>query len=118
MLLEQAAQRRIAVTNAAKLKTRTVKELAEMAQKKKVHGWHEMRKEDLVRALLRKARQVATKRPTEATTSSDSGTPKLTSSKTGATLATNGHGKNGANGRKPALQERREYGEWRERLTC
>ena len=48
--------------NAADLKTRTVKELAEMARKQKVLGWHDMRKEELVQALLRQARKAAAKR--------------------------------------------------------
>ena len=52
------------MTNATDLKTRTVKELADMARKKKVLGWHEMRKDDLVRALVRKARQAEAKRRT------------------------------------------------------
>jgi hypothetical protein len=41
------------VTTAAKLKTRTVKDLAAMAKKKKVAGWHLMRKDQLVHALLK-----------------------------------------------------------------
>jgi uncharacterized protein len=43
------------VSSAADLKTRTVKELADLARKRKVHGWHEMRKDELVRALARLA---------------------------------------------------------------
>ena len=42
--------------DAAKLKTQTAKTLAEMARKKGVAGWHSMRKDDLVRALLRQAK--------------------------------------------------------------
>jgi hypothetical protein len=44
------------VISAAKLKTRTVKDLAEMARKRKVPGWHAMRKEELVRVLARRAK--------------------------------------------------------------
>jgi hypothetical protein len=40
---------------AAKLKTRTVKDLAAMARKKKVVGWHVMRKDELIGALLKSA---------------------------------------------------------------
>ena len=40
------------VITAAKLKTRTVKDLANMAKKKKVPGWHSMRKGDLIKALV------------------------------------------------------------------
>jgi hypothetical protein len=41
------------VITAAKLKTRTVKDLAAMAKKKTVPGWHSMRKGDLIRALVK-----------------------------------------------------------------
>ena len=41
---------------AEKLKTHTVKDLAAMARKKKVLGWHTMRKDELVQALLKLAR--------------------------------------------------------------
>ena len=47
---------------AAKLKTRTVKDLAEMARKKGVSGWHAMRKQDLVKVLLRHAKAGAARR--------------------------------------------------------
>ncbi|MBN2579017.1 MAG: DUF4912 domain-containing protein [Pirellulales bacterium] len=35
------------------LKTRSVKDLAELAKKKKIPGWHAMRKEELIKALVR-----------------------------------------------------------------
>jgi uncharacterized protein len=35
-----------------KLKTRSVKDLAELAKKKKIPGWHAMRKEELIEALV------------------------------------------------------------------
>ena len=41
------------MTTAAKLRTRTVRDLAAMARKKKVAGWHTMRKEELVDALVK-----------------------------------------------------------------
>ncbi len=44
---------------AAKLKTRTVKDLAAMAKRKRILGWHSMRKDDLVRALLKHAKAAA-----------------------------------------------------------
>jgi len=50
------------VTTAAKLKTRTVKDLAAMAKRKKVPGWHSMRKSELVRALVKHNRSQAIKR--------------------------------------------------------
>jgi hypothetical protein len=49
------------VINAANLKTRTVKELAEMARKRKVLGWHDMRKDELVHALRKQAKKAAAK---------------------------------------------------------
>mgnify|MGYP000926184636 CR=1 FL=1 len=41
---------------AAELKNRTVRDLASMAKRKKVPGWHSMRKDELIKALLQKAR--------------------------------------------------------------
>ena len=41
---------------AATLKARTAKDLASMAKRKRVPGWHSMRKEELIKALLNKAR--------------------------------------------------------------
>jgi len=47
---------------AASLKTQTAKDLAQMAKEKGVSGWHSMRKEQLVKALLTKARSAARKK--------------------------------------------------------
>jgi len=47
---------------AAKLKTRTVRDLATMAKKKKIAGWHSMRKDELIRALLKQAKAASAKR--------------------------------------------------------
>lgn len=41
------------------LKSKSVKDLAEMAKKRGIAGWHAMRKEDLVKALLRLVRKTA-----------------------------------------------------------
>jgi len=41
------------VLTVAKLKTRTVKDLASMAKRKGIAGWHSMRKEELIQALVR-----------------------------------------------------------------
>ena len=68
---------------AADLKTRTVKDLATMARKKKVLGWHTMRKDELVRALIKAAKSEAGKRNGFANGHAKNG-------------STNGHAKNGS----------------------
>jgi hypothetical protein len=47
------------VIEVAKLKSRTVKDLAAMAKRRGVAGWHSMRKEDLVKALAKCAKSEA-----------------------------------------------------------
>ena len=47
---------------AAKLKTRTARDLATMAKKKKIAGWHSMRKDELIRALVKQAKAATAKR--------------------------------------------------------
>lgn len=47
---------------ASDLKSRTVRDLASMARKKKVPGWHSMKKEELVKALLQQTRAGTGKR--------------------------------------------------------
>ena len=47
---------------AADLKSRTVRDLASMARKKKVPGWHAMKKDELIKALLQRARAEAARR--------------------------------------------------------
>ena len=42
---------------AAELRTQTVKELGELAKQMGVSGWHSMRKDQLVTALVRSAKQ-------------------------------------------------------------
>jgi uncharacterized protein len=46
----------------ADLKTRTVRDLANLAKKQKVPGWHAMRKDELVKALLKQVRSNLSKR--------------------------------------------------------
>ena len=57
------------MVTAASLKTCSLKDLAEMAKSRGIRGWHGMKKEELVRALLaearRKAAAKASKRPTK-----------------------------------------------------
>ena len=50
------------VITAAKLKSRTAKDLAAMAKKKAIPGWHSMRKDELIQALARRARADAAKK--------------------------------------------------------
>ncbi|MEN6496534.1 MAG: DUF4912 domain-containing protein [Thermoguttaceae bacterium] len=45
----------------AKLKSRTVKDLAVLAKRKGVPGWHSMRKEELIKALVKHSKPAATK---------------------------------------------------------
>ena len=77
------------MNNTANLKTRTVKELAEMARKRKVLGWHDMRKDQLVRALARQAKKAVAKRSAKGDVSAG----PLVQSKNGQSK--NGHSKNG-----------------------
>jgi hypothetical protein len=51
--------------NAAALNSRSCKDLAEMAKKRGVRGWHSMRKDQLVRVLTRLARSVSKARSTQ-----------------------------------------------------
>jgi hypothetical protein len=55
------------VTTTAKLKTRTVKDLAAMAKKKRVPGWHSMRKSELIKTLVKHSKSQASKRGKSAT---------------------------------------------------
>ena len=71
------------MSNAVDLKARTVKELTELARKRKVLGWHDMRKDELVRALRKEAKKAAAKRK---------GPPSLVVK----AASSNGHSKNGA----------------------
>ena len=50
------------VITPAKLKLYTVKDLAGMAKKKSIPGWHSMRKDELIQALARRARADASKK--------------------------------------------------------
>jgi hypothetical protein len=49
------------VITAASLKSRTAKDLAAMAKRKRVPGWHSMRKDELIKALVKLAKSEAAK---------------------------------------------------------
>ena len=52
---------------AASLKSRTSKDLSEMAKRKGISGWHAMRKDELVKALVKDARAAERKKASRAT---------------------------------------------------
>jgi hypothetical protein len=77
------------VITVTELKSRTVKDLATLAKRKGVCGWHAMRKEELIQALVKHLKAEASKKP-------------IISNHNGCALSKNGHSsKNGykANGR-------------------
>ncbi len=88
--------------NAATLRTYTVKDLAAMAKKKGVPGWHSMRKDALVKALLKTAKSEAAKSEASKGKSNGCSTSNGCSKKpaarrpaTNGVASTNGHAKNG-----------------------
>ncbi|MHB8898148.1 MAG: DUF4912 domain-containing protein [Thermoguttaceae bacterium] len=103
---------------AAKLRSHTVKDLAASAKKKGIAGWHAMRKEELVKALIGKARSdEARKRRLEGAHDA-SQPPKVVAKRSGtATQAVerpgggkNGHEKVNGNGAAPhADKPKRSY---------
>ena len=83
------------------LKSRTAKDLAALAKRKGVSGWHSMRKEDLIKALVKLAKAEESRSAKKA--GSNGSEAKLAASlatKSVARLMTNG-GKAAANGSKP-----------------
>ncbi len=85
---------------AAKLRTRTVKDLAAMAKKRNLAGWHSMRKEELVKALVNYGR-VATARATRRAKAKGK-TASATTTAAAKRAKTNGTAKHSQkNGKKP-----------------
>jgi len=105
------------VITAAKLRSHTVKDLAASAKKKGIPGWHTMRKEELVKALVNKARSDQAKsrrgkgigdapQPTKAVAKRSNGaTPKASQHEPGK----NGNGEANGNGHKLSSQPKRSY---------
>ena len=79
------------VITTAKLRSRTAKDLATMAKRKGVQGWHSMRKEELVKALMRRARADAAKAARKSHSNGHKSPAKATSSEgSSKTRRTNG----------------------------
>jgi hypothetical protein len=105
------------VITAAKLRSHTVKDLAASAKKKGIPGWHAMRKDELVKALVNKARSEEAKRRRakngQPTANGTSKATKTASKRAGTSQAKatrassrpNGNGKAG-NGREKAKPKR------------
>ena len=89
----------------AKLKSHTVKDLAAMAKRKGVPGWHSMRKEELVVALVKRAKAETAKAARKAKSNGHKPTSKVKAVKTTsngsngrAKASSNGHAKASSNG--------------------
>ncbi len=67
----------------AKLRVHTVKDLGSMAKRKGIPGWHSMRKDDLVKALVRKARADVAKKARKAASVAKNGSATVNRSVAG-----------------------------------
>ncbi len=92
---------------AARLKTRTVKDLAAMARRKRVPGWHSMRKDELIKALVRAARREAAKRARSGNSKPKKGGGKSSSARCGVKAGRNSRRSKPALKAKPARSEKR-----------
>ena len=89
---------------AASLKTRTVKDLAAMARRKRVPGWHSMRKDELIKALVRLAKAEAAKKARNGNSHTSKRSDKAPSAKR---TAKSGLSSKSARKPKPARSEKR-----------
>ena len=94
-----------------KLKMRTVKDLAEMARKKGVSGWHSMRKDQLIKALLKQAKSDG---PSVAKRAKANGNGKAA---TAMLVHSNGHGNGDAACKAKATRIRNRLRQIKERLS-
>jgi hypothetical protein len=95
------------VITAAKLKARTVKDLAAMAKRKGVRGWHAMRKGELIRALVKLARAEAAKAARKRGSARRRGSAKTASAKSAS------KGRRSARASKPTRKARSAHSERR-----
>ena len=86
---------------AASLKTRTVKDLAAMARRKRVPGWHSMRKDELIKALVRLAKAEAAKKARNSNSHTNSRPAKAPSAKAPSAKRTAKSGLSSKSARKP-----------------
>jgi len=92
------------VSTAARLKTHTVKDLAAMAKRHGVPGWHAMRKDELVRALLKCAKSRASQ--STSTKGSKAACHCAAVKTNGRASATNGHARASSKPRSSRAQRR------------
>jgi hypothetical protein len=94
------------VITASSLKARTVKDLARMARRKRIAGWHSMRKDDLVKALVRVAKSEAAREAKQNSRASKRPGKATASNHTGKAQQYSGHSKS-ARRAKPVRCEKR-----------
>ena len=104
---ERASNRRIRLITAATLRSHTSKDLAQMAKTNGVPGWHSMRKEQLVKALLKQAKSKSRSGKLPRGSSKSLGKPKLSKSPVARKISSNGASTRRSNPTKAAASESR-----------
>jgi hypothetical protein len=95
------------VITAASLKTRTVKELAAMAKRKRIAGWHSMRKAELIKALVKLAKSEAAKAARKGKSSTSKRSTKASSGRSTSKNGRNASRSKSARKSKPPRSEKR-----------